>query len=426
MTGAVPLGPGPSEMAPTVPEGPSRESPWELLRNRRFLLLETSGSLAGAGYAVYSVSVLFLAYGISGNLLVAGAVLFLEYGIYTGTFLIAPLVDRAKEKRTILLLCYPLQAAAAGALALGLHDHDLSVVELLGLVAVLAVLWDFVWAVYMISPKILLPQRQLLLASGLSNVFSIGTQIGGYAGGGALLFLVGPSGGALAYTVLLLAAAIPAVAVSLRVDAAPTAPFLETFREGWAAFRGRAGRSLRALAGLEMVYGFFAAVPILLIPALAYQRFPQPAEVYGALVTTYALGGAIGGLVLGHINPRRAVGVVLVGASLGGGALVVLLDLTPFSLLAIGALLAGIGAGGTIRYSAKYAWLQASYPAEMLGRLVSNLYFFTGVASSIAVLAVGLASERLSLDSLVLLDGVGLLLAGCLALAIPSVRRLGF
>ncbi|HEV2449818.1 MAG TPA: hypothetical protein VGU43_05360, partial [Thermoplasmata archaeon] len=102
--------------------GPRREEHarggWRALaRNRRYLLYLTSSSLASTGYAVYSVSVLFLAYGLSGNLLVAGLVLFIEYGVYSCTFLFAPLVDRARDKRTLLLVVFPPMGAASATLA---------------------------------------------------------------------------------------------------------------------------------------------------------------------------------------------------------------------------------------------------------------------------------------------------------------------
>src|SRR6266849_5105344 len=88
----------------------------ELLQNRRFLLLQASGAFAGAGYAVYSVTVLFI-----------------EYAVYTGTFLVAPFVDRARDKRTLLLLWYPIQAVAAASLAVGIESGSLPLVALLAI-----------------------------------------------------------------------------------------------------------------------------------------------------------------------------------------------------------------------------------------------------------------------------------------------------
>ena len=417
---------GASPEAVAAPDQYRRGGWIELLHNRRFLLLEASGGFAGAGYAVYSVSVLFLAYGITGSLLVAGAVLFIEYGVYTATFLVAPLVDRARDKRTILLVCYPVQVAAAAALALGIHDGNLPVPALLGLVLVLAVGWDFLWAVFMIAPRIVVEKRQLFVADGVSSAIAVGTTVGGYAGGGALLFLVGPSGGAFAYVILLVVAALTAVPLSLRIDLPPRTTFWETFLRGWDSFRGKAGGSLRGFAALETLLGFFAAVPPLLITAVAYQRFSTPSAVYGGLVTAFSLGGALAGIGAGHLNPRRGVGPVLVVTPIVAGGCVLALVPIASSVFAVGALLAGAGAAFSVRYTAKYSWVRGSYPPEQLGRVVSNLYFFTGVAGTFAVLLVGLSSGVLSLDRLELIDGAGLVLAGLIALAMPFARRLSF
>jgi hypothetical protein len=397
-----------------------------LLRNRRFLLLTTSGACAGAGYAVYTVSVLFVAYGLTGNLLIAGATLFLETGVYTLTFLLAPLVDRARDKRSILLACYPVQAAAAGVLAWALHAGVLSVPLLLVLVLVLAVGWDFVWAVFNVAPRIVLPKDQLFLGDSLGSLVSTGTQVGGYAGGGALLYFVGPYGGAAAYLVLLIAAALLTVPLALTVERPPRTPFWETFRGGWDEFRGAAGRTLRELGALEAYLGFFAAVVPLLITAIAYQRFAHPAAVYGLLVTAAALGGSVAGVGVGALNPRRSVGAILALAPLTAGALCLGLAALPADIVPIAAALAGLGGALTVRYTAKYVWLQGTYPPELLGRLSANLYLFTGASGTAAVLVYGALSLRLPLGALELLTGVGLLVGGAGVLALPSVRRLAF
>jgi len=398
----------------------------ELLRNRKFLLLQASGALAGAGYAVYSVAVVFLAYGITGNLLIAGAVFFIETGVYTMTFLAAPIVDRARDKRSILLACYPFQAIAAGVLAYALRTGNASVPLLLGVSFVVALGWDFVWAAFMVAPPILVPKRQLYIADSVNNIVGAGTQIGGYAGGGALLYFIGPVGGATAYVVILLAAIVVTLPLSLRVDNPPTTRFWETFRHGWDAFRGEAGRTFRALAVMETYLGFFTTLPALLITAVAYQWFANPAGAYGALITAYALGGSLTGIVVGHYNPRRAVGLILVLCPTIAGIFTLALVAFPSSGWLIGALLAVVGAALTVRFTAKYTWVQGSYPPEVVGRLSSNLYLFTGATASIAVLLIGTLSLEVSLANLLLLTGIGLIGGGILCVALPAVRRMAF
>jgi len=418
--------------AGTLVSGPGPELEYqrggwrELLANPRYRLLLACQTFSGTGYAVYAVSVLFLAYGLTGNLLIAGAVLFVEYGVYSATFLVAPIVDRALDKRWVLLACFPVQAAAAGALAYELRAGTLSIGVLLGLVFLLAVLWDLDWAVFMVAPRIVLPKRQLFIADGFASVVAVGTQIGGYAGGGALVYLVGPFGGATAYAILLLAATAVTVPLVLTVEASPRTPFWETFRRGWDGFRGSAGRTLSELGGLEILVGFFAAVPPLLIPAIAYQRFASPAEVYGPLVTAFAVGGSAAGIWIGHLNPRRFVGRIVILTPAVAGICVLGLVASASSLIVIALLLAGVGAALAARYTAKYTWLQGTYPPELLGRLSANLYLFTGVSGSIAVLVVGSLSVGVPLGTLMLLDAIGLLIGGVLAIGLPHVRRMSF
>lgn len=409
------------------PDSSDDRSAWrELLSDRRFLLLEAGGALSGAGYAVYSVSVLYLAYARTNNLVLAGLVLFIEVGVYTLTFLVAPLVDRARDKRTILLLCFPVQAAAAGVLALALHAGRLSTPLLLGLVLLLALLWDFVWAVYVVAPRIVVPPRLLFAADGFGSALSVGTQIGGYAGGGALLFLVGPSGGAAAYCGLLALAAVATIPLALPGAGERPASFFRMFVDGWAAFRGGAGRALRRFSALETFYGFAIALPVLLLPAIAFQRFDAPAPAYAVLVTVYALGGSIGGIVVGWVNPRRSVGWVLIATPVLAGGCLAALGRAPGDLALVAGLVGGVGAAASVRYTAKYTWLRGSFPAEQLGRIGSNMYLFSGAAGALASLVFGSLSTRLALGTIELLDAAALVAAGAAAVAMPFVRRLAF
>lgn len=423
----------PDSVGPSAPPSDAgeaiehRRGGWkELLRNRRFLLLNLSGALSSGGYAVYSVSVLFLAYGITQNLFVAGLVLFIEYGIYTLTFLIAPFVDRARDKRTVLLLCFPVQAATSAWIAVELARGALSVPELLVAVLLLALLWDFAWTVYMIAPRMVVEKRLLFAADGLSSAIGVGTQIGGYAGGGALVYFIGPEGGAWAYAVLLVAAALASVPLSLRSERAGPSRFWESLKEGWSSFRGRAGRALRQFVGVEAVYGFFAALPPLFLTAIAYERFPDHSAAYGLLVTLYAVGGSVGGIVVGHLNPRRSVGVLLVTMPLVAGALTLILLPAGDSLFIVGALFVSLGAVFSARYDAKYTWIRGTFPEEVLGRMTSNVYLFTGASQTVGALTIGALSPNAGLPALLVLGGTGLALAGLLALAVPFIRRLSF
>ena len=112
-----------------------------------------------------------------------GLVLFVEVGIYALTFLVAPLVDRMPDKRGILLVGFPIQAVAALVLGLSASRGELHLPLLLGIVAVLSVIWDFEWAVFQVAPRILLTKDELFAAQGVSGALGGGASIGGFAAG---------------------------------------------------------------------------------------------------------------------------------------------------------------------------------------------------------------------------------------------------
>ncbi|MGI0068157.1 MAG: MFS transporter, partial [Thermoplasmata archaeon] len=229
-----------------------------------------------------------------------------------------------------------------------------------------------------------------------------------------------------AYALLLLAAALVTIPLSLRLETSTTEAFWASFRKGWASFQGRAARPLRQFLGVESIYGFFVAVPPLLITAIAYEWFGDPASAYSILVTLYVVGGAIGGVIVGHYNPRRSVGVLLIVAPLVIGIAMLLLLAAPVELVALGALLALADAFISIRYTAKYSWVRATFDPEELGRAVANIYFFTGVSSSVAALTIGVLSTAIGLDGVIVVAGGGLLVAAAVAAAVPFIRTMRY
>jgi MFS family permease len=177
---------------------------------------------------------------------------------------------------------------------------------------------------------------------------------------------------------------------------------------------------------MEIYLGFFTTLPALLVTAIAYQRFANPAGAYGALITAYALGGSLTGIVVGHYNPRRLVGVILVLCPTVAGIFTLVMAPSSVSGLLVGALIAIVGAALTVRFTAKYTWIQGSYPPEVIGRLSSNLYLFTGATASVAVLLVGTLSLQVSLANLLLFTGIGLIGGGILCVALSPIRRMAF
>lgn len=410
-----------------VPEGGGSVSPYRtLLGNREFLLFKFRTYSGGIGYSVYLVTILWLAYRLSGNVLLPGIVVGVEAGVYTLTFLIGPLVDGIKDKRSVFLICYPIQAAAALLLGVSYLGGFLNIPLLLGLVVVLAILWDFSWAADATVARLLFHQDDLFRISGLSSVIGGPLSIVGYLSAGAILVFLGPAGGAFLYAALLAAAAVLAVPLPIPSPRSVRGKYLSGFMGGWSYFRGERGKPLRHLGILQSVYGFFAIVPPLLITLFASQLLGGAVSAYAELYVMYLIGGIVAGFVIGHLNPRKKVGLLLLSALLLTGVFLFAAALVVFSLLLSVAVWFAVGGFNSARIDVHWTYMQGAYPPEVLARINANSYLFTGISSTLGALAFGYLSVRLGPSSLDALAAFGFLLAAALGTALSGVRGLRF
>jgi hypothetical protein len=395
-------------------------------RNRQFLLFLVSSNASTVGYAVYTISIVWLTVALFHNFLFVGAVLFVEYACYTATFLVGPFVDRVRNQRTIFLVSFPLQALAVATIGLGATDHFLSIGLLLGLVAATSLLWDMSWAAQNAAPGVLLSANEQFAASSLSGALGGGLTIVGYFAGGLLLVWVGPESGMYLYAAFLLAAA--ALAVPLRIAPPTSTPmtFAQSFRDGWRLVLGGVGRPLLQLATVDAIEGFFVSASAILIALIATVEYANSSAGYAVLFTASVVGGVVAGLALGSWNPRERVGLVL-GASLlvAGLAFVVAVALPAVLPLAAAAWFF-VGVTTTAYSSAKFVFFRGSVAPEKIGRLFSNMYLFPGLSGSIGALVLSdlaLGGDPLRLGLLV---GAGFLAAGALAFVLPGVRRMRY
>ena len=398
-----------------------------VLKNRQYLVFLASANSSAVGYSVYAISIVWLAYSVSGSLLVVGATLFIEYVAYTATFLLAPLVDRARNMRTIFLVCYPIQAAAAAGIGIGFHEGVLSVGLLLALVALISILWDLPWAVANAAPGVLLRPEEQFAAQGVAEAVGGANSIAGFAVGGALILVVGPQGGMYLYAGLLAVGAFLAIPLHIPGHGLEGESFGESFRDGWREIFAGPDRPLLQLVTMDSIVGFFTSAPAILITLLASVTYAASASTgYAVLFTAEVVGGVAAGLVLGRLNPRGRIGGVLIGSLFAAAALFVLaVNLPPVVALGGIAWLA-IGFATTAYLNAKYAFLRAAVPKGRLGRVVSNMYLFPGIAASIGALVIGDAAESGNPWMVGILIAAGFLAAGLVGLWMPRVRALRY
>ena len=250
--------------------------------------------------------------------------------------------------------------------------------------------------------------------------------IAGYAAGGALIFVVGPSGGLYLYAILLVAGAL--LALPLRIIPPPHEPesFAESFREGWRFVASGPGRPFLQLGSIDGVQGFFLAAPALYITLFAETTFHASAFAYSLLFVCEVVGGAAAGWAFGRWNPRSRVGPLL-GLTLVCASAAVALSAGAPAWLALeaGAFFA-IGFAWSSYTDVKYAFLRGAIPPGQLARGTSNLWLFPGVTSSAGALVLG--SLATSGDPRLFggVLGAGLLAAGLLAFAMPAVRSMKY
>ncbi len=398
-----------------------------LLRNRRFFLSVVSTALGNGGYAVYAIAVLWLSFQISGSLAVAGLVLLVESGIYAISFVAGPTVDRARDLRSVLVAGYALQAMLAFAIGVALYAGILSIPVLLVLVAGISFVWDFTWTASNALVPRLVAEGDLFRANGINQAFGGGNAIAGYAAGAGLLLFVGPAGAMFLYAVLQLAALVAILPVSVLSSRHVTTRAVADFWEGWRELGASPGRPLLQLAIFGGFQGFFVEAPPLLLTLLSEVKFSDPGAVYGLLFSAFAIGGVIGGLILGRWNPRERLTLVMCGGTAATSILLVAAAYGAPQLLASVSLWFLVGFAGVAFWSAFLSYVQAHVAPDRFARVLTNVYFFRGVPTSLGAATIGfLGSLWAPTDLAVFVAVAWILIAVGGPMFLPAVRKLRF
>jgi hypothetical protein len=397
-----------------------------LLRSRTFLLLEARGTAAGVGYTVYLGTVLWLSFQLTAGIFLAGIVLGVETAVYTLTFLVGPIVDRLNDKRWVFLVCYPVQAVAALALGLTYVLGLLSIPLLLGIVVLLAVLWDFSWAADSAATRLLFGRERLFAISGLGTALGGAVNIAMYFAAGATIALLGAAGGSYLYAGLLAAGTVLAVPLSIPTPNAKTQNYRAGLKEGWTPYRGVEGKPLRQLSLVQFIYGFFTTGPLLLLTLSVGRSFAASQTIYAELYVAYLVGGILIGLVLGKSNPRLFIGYVAMAALLGTAVLLTVATIVTGSIFPSLVVWALIGAATTARLTAFSNYMQGRFAPELLARISANNYLFTGASSAVGALVIGELSQSWSFPMLTGFIAFGFAAAGVFGLLLPGTRTLSF
>jgi len=415
----------PAENSPPRPE-PDATDLRSLLSNRRYDLWLGSQVACNLGYSAWAISILWLAYQISGSLLLSALVLFVQYGIYSLTSIAGPFADRARDKRSVLLVVLPLQAVTALVVGVFAATASLSEGGLLAAVAAMALLDDFWWTTNTTVPRILVGTDNLLRANGVQTAFFGAGSLAGYAGGAALLIVAGPAGGAFLRGVMLAISCALLVPVAIPSAPARVRRLFGSFAEGWSILWKETGRSLMKIGSLFAAWGFFVGAPALLITLFANREYGGSSFDYGLLFTAYMVGVIASGVAVGRANPRRHMGMLLVVAMVAEGVTLALAVYALSTILPGAALWFLVGLAAGVPSTLVYAYFQAVAPPDAVGRIISDLELFPSATSAVGAVVLGVLATVVSPRALGLYVGLSLVVVGVVALGIPTVRRLRY
>jgi len=247
------------------------------------------------------------------------------------------------------------------------------------------------------ATALLVPRRQLVRANGMAQLGPAAALIGSPLLAASLMDVIGVGGVMLIDFVSFLFAAGSLLAIRIprpelsAVGEAARGSLLHESIYGWTFIRQRPG-----LLGLLLFFALanfcLAVVQILLTPlVLAFGS----AKTLGAVMTSGAVGGLLGGIVLGVWGGGRSlrrIPVILWFTVLQG---VVLLfgGLRPNAVLVGAATAIATFATPMIRGSSEAIW-QSKVPQDLLGRVFAIRRMIAGVAFPLAGAAAGPLADR--------------------------------
>ena len=183
---------------------------------------------------------------------------------------------------------------------------------------------------------------------------------------------------------------------------------------------------LRVFFLLLIAMNFLVLGPVVVgIPVLAARRLAEGAAAFGIIMSAFG-GGALLGIILSNVLPALkpkhfGTMLLLIISSLGIG--IALMPLfTSTAVIAVIMLLMGM-ANGYVNINF-FTWLQKRIPQELMGRVMSLLFF---CSIGLAPVSNALAGAILQIDLNMLFIGGGVLMAAVslLSILLPAVQQMG-
>lgn len=393
-----------------------------LLRNRLFLIYNIRVAAVSLGNSLYAITIPAYSLLVTGNLVFTGITLFVEYGIYSITFIAGSIVDRVEDKRRIIVASTAVIAVSSLFLGITMHQSVLNRPLFLFLVAVIAVGWDFAWtANYYVLP-IIVKEDELMKANGYKSAVGNAHVGAGLFIGAFFLIITGAYGAMITYAFCMAVAATATAMIPLRISK-ESRKQKSGFISGWRYTLTRS-RSLLLLSFLVIPsIAFFSSVPEL---AITYLFVQNSTLLYVLMFSIMSAGSMAIGILIGRLNPSRKIILIIVLMFLFTGMLIISgIALRSFIIPdAIVWFFIGVFTSG--RYPLYDTYLQSVTEKEMLGRVASNMYLFRGASLAAGTLMIPYIADMFGADQTFIASGIiVVMLSVVMIVALPGLMKKG-
>ena len=391
-----------------------------VLRLRDFRLLLAGQAVSIFGDRMVAVALAFAVLEVGGSASEVGLVLAARTLPMVATVLIGGVVADRLSRRLVMIVADVARVATQGAMAALLVAGAAEVWSLAALAVATGLATGFANpATTALLPEVV-PAEQLQPANALRSTAFSASEIGGPILAGVLVAVVG-AGWAIAVDAATFAASAVCLLL-LRVPeraALPAASFLADLRDGWVAFRSR--RWVWIAVAYYALANLMWAAWSALGPVVA-DRDLGGADTWGLVLGAMGVGALLGSVVATRIDPHRPLVHVALMEGLFALPLAFLAAGAPAGLLAVGALLSGVGL--MLGDSVWQSTLQRRIPQESLSRVSSYDWFASFAFYPIGLAVWGPVAEAVGLGA-TLWVAFGLLFVSAVVLvATPDIRRL--
>jgi MFS family permease len=391
-----------------------------VLRLRDFRLLFAGQGVSVLGDRMVIVALAFAVLEVGGSAAQVGLVLAAGWLPLVATVLFGGVVADRSSRRSVMVTADLVRVLTQGAMA-GLLIAGAAEVWMLAALAGAtgAATGFFGPAATGLLPEVV-PPDELLPANALRSTAVSASEILGPLAAGVLVAAAG-AGWAIAADAATFAVSAVCLAM-LRPparEAREPSSFLGDLRAGWVAFTSR--RWVWALvvyfAVANLMWGAWTALG----PVVAERDLGGPA-VWGTVLGALGVGALAGSLLAARVRPRRPLLVVALCDGLFGLPLVFLAAAAPAPLLAVGAVLSGVGT--MLGMAVWESTLQRHIPAESLSRVSSYDWFGSYAFFPLGLAVWGALAGAIGIQPALWIAS-GLYGAAVLALlALPEVRSL--